>query len=312
VHGLQKHAAEVYAKYQQNERVLHAILLDQNKPLFGQSAQKLGEWISASCPRGFRWHVSGDLFSPAYAEWIKAVALASPQVLHWIYTRTLSLARQFEQSPNLVLNISADKDNYLKARKVAVENNLRLCYLTQDGTLPEDLPDGAIIFPDYQVRGRALPNPVDHPWWQGLGARERKMVCPADFFGQSEQHRCGVCRKCMVELPRVALPPLEWFNTLGEKQIAMNWLDYGALAALPGAWRWIEPCTERDLMLNHIAGWYKAAGSHPTIYCSSAIPRGQYREGPVHNSVGLVIGLVPDWVNNAPLQAMVPQPPSED
>jgi hypothetical protein len=198
VHGLQKHAPEVYAKYQQNERVIHSLLMD---PLGAEvAAYNLATWIKQSCPEGFRWHVSGDVFSKQYAGWIQMVAAKSAPVLHWIYTRSLDLVPDLKdpQIHNLVVNVSTDRDTYPEARKVALTEGVRLCYLTQDGTLPDDLPSGSVIFPDYAVRGRSLPEPTTHAWWQGLSQDHRKMVCPADFFGQSEQHRCGVCRKCMA------------------------------------------------------------------------------------------------------------------
>jgi hypothetical protein len=82
---------------------------------------------------------------------------------------------------------------------VAELYHARITYFSHDGTLPE-LPDGSIIFPNYSVRGRDLDKPTTHPWWQSLSPRERKMVCPTDFFGQSEAHRCGPCDKCLRPL----------------------------------------------------------------------------------------------------------------
>src|SRR5690606_41636977 len=63
---------------------------------------------------------------------------------------------------------------------------------TEDELPPADLPDGSVVFPDYANRGRDLePDARSHPWWQALTERQRRMVCPADFFGQSREYRCG-------------------------------------------------------------------------------------------------------------------------
>ena len=96
------------------------------------------------------------------------------------------------------MNVSADAENYLQAKTVAIDNKVRLCYFTRNGKLPEDLIyNDSVIFPDYNLRGRGLQRPTDNDWWKSLGLPERRAVCPADFFGQSEQHRCGPCNKCL-------------------------------------------------------------------------------------------------------------------
>lgn len=71
-------------------------------------------------------------------------------------------------------------------------------HLTPDEGCPGFVPPaGSVIFPDYALRGRELADPTSAPWWQGLRHDTRRMVCPADFFGQSESHRCGPCNKCI-------------------------------------------------------------------------------------------------------------------
>jgi hypothetical protein len=195
VYGLQKNAPEVYKQYMHNERVIHRVMLDTD--LMGNSARMLGEWITENCPDGFRWHVSGDVMNRRHAKWIKLVAQYSPNVRQWIYTRTLNMVVELIGQPNLAVNISADAENYAKARNVADLHNVRICYMTRDGSLPDDLRKGEVIFPDYPLRGRDLDKPTEHEWWQGLSQEHKKMVCPPDFFGQSEQHRCGPCKKCL-------------------------------------------------------------------------------------------------------------------
>ncbi len=154
------------------------------------------EWIRENAPHGFRWHVSGDVFSGAYAQFIRRVCLYALPVPFWIYTRSFRYLRSLLYVANLTVNLSADADNHAEALRLHRKHGLRLCYMTVDGTLPDDLPAGSVIFPSHQLRGRDLPKPTDAPWWLGLTHDQKKMVCPPDFFGQSEMLRCGPCRRC--------------------------------------------------------------------------------------------------------------------
>lgn len=192
IYGLQQNAPEIYKKYAQNERNLHRILMTYSGMV--RTAEAFGKWILENCSGGFRWHVSGDIISDRHAQWIKLVVINSFPINHWIYTRTLNVVPILTGLSNLAVNISADADNYLEAR---IAKNIRVCYLTLDGSLPDDLEDGDVIFPDYSLRGQDLDRPIEHEWWRGLSPRHKRMVCPADFFGQSERHRCGVCKKCL-------------------------------------------------------------------------------------------------------------------
>lgn len=192
VHGLEKAAPEIYAQYRENERVLHGVLRDGGAP----EARTFASWIDEHCRGGFRWHVSGDVFSIEHAEWIALVCRNSP-VPHWIYTRSRWAVPILLKAPNLTVNISTDAESYARAKQWAGES-VRLCYLSKGiGDVPADLPAGSVIFPDYPARGRSLEEPTKHLWWLERSTRERRMVCPADFFGQSESHRCGPCSKCL-------------------------------------------------------------------------------------------------------------------
>lgn len=125
-------------------------------------------------------------------------------VPHWIYTRTLGVVEMLAITSNLTVNVSADRDNYSKARAAALKHGVRLCYLaTSFRDFPTDLPPGSVVFPDYPLRGRSLPVATDAPWWQTLSHDQQKLVCPADFFGQSEAHRCGPCQKCLSPAARL-------------------------------------------------------------------------------------------------------------
>lgn len=198
VFGLQRYAPDLYAAFAQNERRLHQIFQRSVEGIeaYEKSYKELGDWIEANCQGGFRWHVSGDVMGGKHALWIVDVCKYSPSVSHWIYTRTLPLVSVLKEPRNLSVNISSDKDNYAEALQIAKKHSVRLTYLSQ-GEIPEDLPPDSVLFIDYPIRGRDLPNPTDHPWWKSLTKEQRRLVCVADFFGQSEQHRCGPCNRCM-------------------------------------------------------------------------------------------------------------------
>lgn len=195
VHGLQAHAPEVYRAYMDNERALHAVLGTRSALM---SARVFGTWVAAHCTR-FRWHVSGDVFSRDYADWIVAVCATAPSVRFWLYTRTFSLVPALRAAPNLAVNLSADRDNWVRAHATYRANpGTRLCYMSQHAHDVPPLPPGSVIFPDYPARGRDIPTPTEHPWWIARTRAERRMVCPPDFFGQRAEHRCGPCKKCLV------------------------------------------------------------------------------------------------------------------
>lgn len=197
VHGLKAAQPDVYRLYELNEMALHRVLMAEGTRTLASNL--LGDWIRANAPGGFRWHVSGDVISERHAHWITDVCRRARGVPFWIYTRTLEVVHRLVlDTPNLAVNVSADRENFLRARGVAERYGARLCYLvsTANERIPE-LPAGSVIFPDYDLRGRSLPVATDAPWWQALDVETRRQVCPADFFGQSEEHRCGPCKKCL-------------------------------------------------------------------------------------------------------------------
>lgn len=193
VHGLEKHAPAVHKAYRRNSASIRLALTQDWKPV----VRAFADWINANC-KEFRWHVSGDIFSQEYARFIAEVCYCAQGVQFWTYTRSFWWLSTLAEIPNLVVNLSADQDNYKRAVEAAEYYSMRLCYLTRDGTFPPDLPLDSIIFPDYALRGRDLAEPTEAPWWKGLSLVDRKKVCPVDFFGQSETLRCGPCNKCLV------------------------------------------------------------------------------------------------------------------
>lgn len=198
VKGLAKHAPELYAHYQLNAAILAYVLCSPQRAQY--AAIWLATWIVNNAPAGFRWHVSGDVWHEQHAAWIASVCKYTPQVPHWIYTRTLEAVPTLRRAANLAVNVSADRENFDAACAVALAYNARLCYLAQspDAEAIPHLPAGSVIFPDYPNRGRELADPTSAPWWQSLTHEQRTMVCPTDFFGQSEASRCGPCTKCLT------------------------------------------------------------------------------------------------------------------
>ena len=198
--GLKKHAPALAEKYEHNLQLIANLVL-YNHSTWNRSITAIARYAQETCPAGFRWHVSGDVFNRPYAIWIAEVCKAAPDVPFWIYTRSFPYLAPLVGIPNLVVNLSADRDNYDEAIKASIEYNcLRICYMsTRDGYVPDGLHKTDVIFPDYNLRGRDLDDPTTAPWWQGLTQIQRRSVCPPDMFGQSEKLRCGPCKKCLVK-----------------------------------------------------------------------------------------------------------------
>lgn len=208
VENLKTARGDVYSLYQSNSRIMREVLADGAGPFLGASwALALARWIRANTTT-FRWHVSGDLFSRAYAAWVASVVELAPGTDFWIYTRSLEYVPQLAMLRNLSINLSADQDNYERARAelklwdgTVTGRRMRLAYMTVTGEVPDDLPPGSITFPDYALRGAKHDDPVEQraasAWWQSLNSDQRRSVCPADFYGTSDGNRCGPCGRCL-------------------------------------------------------------------------------------------------------------------
>jgi len=203
VHNLQTAQPDLHALYVENAATLAGILDDAAAT--SDVASQLGEWIASHAAAGFRWHVSGDVMSRAHAEFISETVFVSGTP-HWIYTRSFEFLGPLVdvcQPGWLTINLSCDRDNYGAARAAFAANApatggaMHLAYLTVDGAVPDDLPDDAIVFPDYNLRPRQFATLAESPWWQGLSPRQRAMVCPVDAHGKAENRRCGPCRRCL-------------------------------------------------------------------------------------------------------------------
>lgn len=207
VHNLEAAQKATHDLYRHNTETIAKILADAE--LAAAWASVVGAWISANAPGGFRWHVSGDVYSAAYARWIVQVCNhTAGAVYHWIYTRSFEhvgilMRVSTLRGGNLAVNLSCDADNFDEAERISTkyataEGAPRLCYLTTDGSLPATLEDGDVIFPDYNLRPRQFATLAESPWWQGLTPDQRKMVCPVDAHNKSEKNRCGPCTRCLT------------------------------------------------------------------------------------------------------------------
>lgn len=205
VQGIEKYASDLFSLYRHNSHEIREILEGVSTY---RCARQFARWITEHASGGFRWHVSGDVFSEPYAEWIAAVCAYSSYVQHWIYTRSFHLIEPLLSvrtglGGNLAINLSADQDNYASARALADRYDLRVCYMViADGVVPEGMRDEDILFPDYALRGAKGATPVEiragSEWYQGLANRHRRMICPVDFYSKSEGNRCGPCRRCLI------------------------------------------------------------------------------------------------------------------
>ena len=200
VHGLAEAVPGLHSMFKHNSSTMRRLLLTG---LDIVHVMRFSHWIAQNCV-DFRWHVSGDVFSYTYAKFIASICKCSPDVRHWIYTRSLTYLEPLTEVPNLTVNLSADAENYAVASAAAKAYGLRICYLSMHGEVPDDLPEGSVIFPDYLLRVRGLehdkhPHAPGWEWWDVmLTADQRKMVCPVDFLGKSEKRRCRPCDKCLV------------------------------------------------------------------------------------------------------------------
>lgn len=92
---------------------LHTTRIKVNLGLVGVRLQKATGMRSARYrwnePGFHRWHDSGDLQSVSHLEKIIEICERTPQIVHWLPTRELSILRSCQKSipPNLTIRVSA-------------------------------------------------------------------------------------------------------------------------------------------------------------------------------------------------------------
>lgn len=150
----------------------------------------------------FRWHSDGDIFAAWYARAIREVALATPGVDQWIYTRSLGYVRDLMPAPdNLRVIVSVDRYNVTRAAKVAARYGLPVSILAGDKAESVDIWGRAD-----KVAGGAIPAAVLCPV---VGAYQDGRKMPAHVVGIDGRRSSlavgapavGACIACGLCLP---------------------------------------------------------------------------------------------------------------
>ena len=151
----------------------------------------------------FRWHSDGDLFASWYAVAVRKACEQTPEVDHWLYTRSLSLVRYLmPRLANLAVYVSADAHNVAAAARVAGRYGLPVAMLADDER------DAAGLWARAHAVG-ALPAPVLCPA-SGTGKYGRDgLPFPAHVTGPDGKRSTlrpggaavGACIACGVCLP---------------------------------------------------------------------------------------------------------------
>ena len=115
VNNLEKTEVRVHDKFKHNSKAIREIL---NNPVTQKIVEDaFAQYIRRFCSNGFRWHVSGDIFSVEYAKFITSICKKVPRVRCWIYTRSFDYLSELYEIQNLAVNLSADKENINEAKK---------------------------------------------------------------------------------------------------------------------------------------------------------------------------------------------------
>jgi len=149
----------------------------------------------------FRWHADGDIFSERYARAMRRAILATGDVDHWCYTRTLGAVRILAGTRGLRLFVSADCDNVERAARVAVRHRVPLAYLADDYAARRQLLERARA----ATRGAVL-EAVNCPAtdrWQRDGHGPAHIVGPDRRRSSLERGgpAIGACIACGLCLP---------------------------------------------------------------------------------------------------------------
>jgi hypothetical protein len=133
-----------------------------------------------------RLHVSGDVYSPAYARKLLAVVQASPQVTFWMYTRSYRVPQiaevlwELAACENFSLWLSADDET---GYPPCVPERVRVAWM-QTGESPEQAD---LVFATKEVRKDATRISLD-------------LLCPAETdAGKRAGTTCSSCQFCWRE-----------------------------------------------------------------------------------------------------------------
>jgi len=122
----------------------------------------------------FRHHWSGDMVDEKYCRAIKTAMARFPEMNFWTYTRSWFAVPILKDVPNLVLYISADKDNMNAALKT---------YMTHEG-------EGSNVALCYMGREKA-----------DFGKKLKLVACPVDNGKMELDQACHKCKLCLKGKP---------------------------------------------------------------------------------------------------------------
>jgi hypothetical protein len=134
-----------------------------------------------------RFHVVGDLYSPGYAEKVKAVVEQSPHCTFFLYTRShtipgiLSVIREMAVLENLSVWLSADRSMGMPCE---VPEGCRVAWMMVEED--EDVPEGIdLLFRLHSLRKKQLPLPL------------LPVICPTETVeGKKSGVSCATCTRC--------------------------------------------------------------------------------------------------------------------
>lgn len=152
----------------------------------------------------FRWHSSGDVFADWYARAIVRAVDQTPDVEHWVYTRTLSAVGILKRARGLSVYVSADFDNVERAARAAARHGVPVAMLANDSQHAVALWGRAVAAaPGVADRGGAVVCPAAGKWARD-GRDVGGHVVGADGRRASVSRGApgvGACIACRVCLP---------------------------------------------------------------------------------------------------------------
>jgi hypothetical protein len=133
-----------------------------------------------------RWHVAGDVYSPAYARKMLEIIGRSSHTTFWFYTRSwrvptiFPLLKAISIMPNAKVWFSADAETGYPAE---LPENVRVAWMTTD--VEEDTQEADLVFLLPSIRKQLIPLPM------------AAKVCPTETpLGEAKGTTCATCRIC--------------------------------------------------------------------------------------------------------------------
>jgi hypothetical protein len=133
-----------------------------------------------------RWHVAGDVYSPAYARKMLEIMGASLHTTFWLYSRSwrvktiLPVLHSMSRLSNVKLWLSADAET---GYPDDVPANARVAWMQTEAG--EDVEDADLVFLDHPLRQAIIPLTVIDK------------VCPTETpEGKKSGISCATCQFC--------------------------------------------------------------------------------------------------------------------